>query len=119
MIATESKERYIAAFEQSQSNGNGAAPAWLKKLRRDGIASFAAQGFPTPKDEEWKYTSVEPIASLPLAQSQGSQRRIDADEIIARSFADATCPRLVFINGVWTRELPKTTRRSFRRLFLG
>ena len=49
MIATESKERYIAAFEQSQSNGNGAAPAWLKKLRRDGIASFAAQGFPTTK----------------------------------------------------------------------
>ena len=39
MIAAESKERYLAAFEQSQSNGNGAAPAWLKELRRDGIAS--------------------------------------------------------------------------------
>ena len=28
MIAAESKDRYIAAFEQWQSNGNGAAPAF-------------------------------------------------------------------------------------------
>jgi Fe-S cluster assembly protein SufD len=105
MIAAESKERYVAAFEQWQSNGNANAPAWLKELRRAGIASFAAQGFPTTKNEDWKYTNVEPIASLPFAQVNGAATGIDAAEVIERGFADPACPRLVFVNGAWAREM--------------
>ncbi len=105
MIAAESKERYLAAFEQWQSNGNANAPAWLKELRRAGIASFAARGFPTTKDEDWKYTSVEPIASLPFAQANGAATGINAEEVITRGFADPACPRLGFVNGAWAREI--------------
>src|SRR6266403_1651175 len=105
MIAAESKERYVAAFKQWQSNGNANAPAWLKELRRAGIASFAAQGFPTTKNEDWKYTNVGPIASLPFAQVNGAATGIDAAEVIELGFADPACPRLVFVNGAWAREM--------------
>jgi Fe-S cluster assembly protein SufD len=104
MIAADSKERYLTAFEQWQSNGNANAPVWLKELRRSGIASFAALGFPTTKNEDWKYTSVEPIASLPVAQANGAAATVSHSDVVVRSFADAACPRLVFINGAWVRE---------------
>ena len=44
MLATESKERYLKAFEQARSDGR--APAWFENLREEGIASFQALGFP-------------------------------------------------------------------------
>src|SRR5690349_22829965 len=103
MIAEENKERYVTAFERAKKNNAG--PAWLKELRQAGIASFAAQGFPTTKNEEWKYTSVEPIASRDWRHPGAFEGRVDVARILARSFADPKCPRLVFINGVLAQEL--------------
>ncbi len=39
-------------------------PEWLKDLREKAFEYFTENGFPTPKDEEWKYTNV---ASLPIS----------------------------------------------------
>ncbi|MBK8466033.1 MAG: Fe-S cluster assembly protein SufD [Chloracidobacterium sp.] len=36
--------------------------AGLRKLREDAFAIFSQLGFPTVKDEDWKYTNVAPIA---------------------------------------------------------
>jgi len=36
-------------------------PAWLEKLRRDGFERFAKLGFPTAKDEAWRFTGLQPI----------------------------------------------------------
>src|ERR1039457_688983 len=38
------------------------APAWLQSLRDAAFARFAALGFPTTHDEEWRFTNVAPIA---------------------------------------------------------
>ncbi len=34
----------------------------MRKLREEAFAAFSLLGFPTPKDEEWKYTNVAPLA---------------------------------------------------------
>lgn len=39
----------------------------LKKLREDAFAAFSQSGFPTVKDEDWKYTNVSPIAKVDWA----------------------------------------------------
>src|SRR2546430_4390398 len=54
--------RYVAAFEAFARNGASGAPEWLRELRRGAIARFAELGFPTTKQEEWRFTSVAPIA---------------------------------------------------------
>ena len=64
MQAIESKEHYLSAFRRNQTTGAAGVPPWLNDLRESAIASFAALGFPTTRNEERKYTSVDPIAAL-------------------------------------------------------
>ena len=68
------------------------------------MASFARLGFPTTKAEEWKYTNLEPIAALKFSRPNGTGKQFSLPELLAEGFADPNCPRLVFLNGVYTPE---------------
>jgi Fe-S cluster assembly protein SufD len=39
-----------------------AEPAWLRQRRELAFERFSRLGFPTPRDEEYKYTNLAPIA---------------------------------------------------------
>jgi Fe-S cluster assembly protein SufD len=54
--------RYLAAYQAFAGNGAADAPTWLRDLREAGIARFAEVGFPSTREERWRFTSVEPIA---------------------------------------------------------
>jgi len=108
MITTDSKERYLAAYRQAQSHAAKRAPAWLNELREAGIADFDQLGFPTTRNEDWKYTNVEPIAAQSFARANGEAKRVSASEIVARSLIDPAAPRLVFVNGTYTAEFSQT-----------
>jgi len=54
-------QQRFAAFEQSL---NGGADGALHGLRHTGIGHFAAAGLPTTSDEEWRFTSVAPLAAI-------------------------------------------------------
>jgi len=46
-----------------------ATVAWLSELRRAAFARFAELGFPTPKNEDWRYTGVQPITGTNWARA--------------------------------------------------
>jgi hypothetical protein len=54
----EKLQPWVAALEQRPSGG----PRWLQDLRDRAAARFTALGFPTVRDEEWRFTNVAPIA---------------------------------------------------------
>jgi Fe-S cluster assembly protein SufD len=102
MEAPERTEHYRSLF--TQSYGAGAFPSWFARLRESAIESFTRLGFPTPGSEEWKYTSVDPIASVPFAHANGEGKTVTRD-IFASAFVDESCPRLVFVNGAYSDRL--------------
>ena len=53
---------YLEAFQKLATNGLGQGPAELLARRREAIARFVDTGFPTAKDEEWRFTPIGPIA---------------------------------------------------------
>ena len=53
-------DKYLKAFERVKKNANS-DPSWLRSLREGAMAAFAQKGFPTAKDEAWRYTDVAPI----------------------------------------------------------
>jgi Fe-S cluster assembly protein SufD len=76
-------------------------PAWLAGRRRAGLEQFAAAGFPTRRDEDWKYTDLKLVARRSFAA--GGAPTLPVPEIDGLD-----CPALVFVNGrhVETRGLP-------------
>ena len=88
----------------SEVGPRGIGPSWLNELREAGIASFDKLGFPTSKNEAWKYTSVEPIWSQSFIDANGEVRTVNAKDIWSRSLVDDNSCRLVFINGVYAPE---------------
>ena len=55
------QDAFLAAFAERDAGG----PSWLREQRRSAIARFAERGLPTTRDEEWKYTSLAPLAAMP------------------------------------------------------
>ena len=76
-------------------------PAWLHQLRGTGRARFAKLGFPTTRDEDWRFTSVAPITELNF-MSPSADANAQLDDC---PFGDLEGPRLVFVNGHYSREL--------------
>jgi Fe-S cluster assembly protein SufD len=62
-------ERYLAQYRAFSGNGAAIAPAWLQQIREAAIARFTAVGFPTTKQEEWRFTSVQSIAETVFVHS--------------------------------------------------
>ena len=48
---------YLESFEGFERKAR--QPAWLRPLRQAGISSFRTQGFPTVRDEDWRFTNAD------------------------------------------------------------
>ena len=96
-------ERLVQAYQAFAANGASGAPAWLKELRDGGIARFGALGFPTTKQEAWRFTSVAALTETPFELAHPASRipRLDA----IKPFLLGDGPRLVFVNGFLARAL--------------
>ena len=58
----EEKEAFRASFESFSRTVAASDPAWLRPIREAAIARFAERGFPTTREEAWRFTGVAPIA---------------------------------------------------------
>lgn len=99
-LAAESWTAYQDCTERLASQ----SPAWLARLRRQALARFLTTGFPSPRQEAWKYTNLAPIERkrFALAETQGNA---DAEWIQSKLLPD--CWHLVLIDGQVAWEFSK------------
>lgn len=96
------RDAFLAAFAGREPGG----PSWLREQRRRAIARFAERGVPTTRDEEWKYTSLAPLAAMPLDLSAEGAGEAPTDEALAPFLiGPAAWSRLVFVNGRYVAKL--------------
>jgi Fe-S cluster assembly protein SufD len=99
-------ERYLAAFKAFSSNGASGAPRWLKDIREAAIARFAELGFPSVRQEEWRFTSTAPIAETAFALShRRAPGGITSAELASLRGPDTRSARVVFVDGVFAPDL--------------
>ncbi len=108
-VVTGSDDAFLASYEQLESRDHGVVPPWLIALRRAGIAHFGELGFPTTEDEEWRFTNVGAIASLPTHPAHSWDNPQPAARELERfTFGQMPSIRLVFIDGCFTPSLSST-----------
>ncbi|MGH9815718.1 MAG: SufB/SufD family protein, partial [Candidatus Acidiferrales bacterium] len=105
IAATQQLETYLASFGEFEKAAAGRSLPWLQKLRRDSFARFCEVGFPTLRDEDWRFTSVAAIAQRPF-QLAGHAARPSPLQLNPWRMEGAAC-QLVFVNGRFAPELSR------------
>src|SRR5437868_13951095 len=92
-------------FEELKSqNSNG-----LGSVRQSAFDDFTRMGIPTVKHEEWKYTRISGLFNkeyrLPTSKIAPGISAKDLDAFRLPAFETAN--ELIFVNGIFSRELSK------------
>jgi Fe-S cluster assembly protein SufD len=93
---------YLSSFAEGEKQQE---QPWLRRLRQAAMDRFAELGFPTYDLEDWKFTSVAPIAKVPFQPAQPAAGDSVRAKLAELPLADFGCPRLVFVNGYFSQEL--------------
>jgi Fe-S cluster assembly protein SufD len=98
--------RYVDEFAGTKASLPGHRLPWLVGLREEALRRFCNTGFPTLRDEDWKYTNVTPITSghfslQPPASTAAHQ--LAAEHIDRLALPDAQL--LVFVDGQYAPAL--------------
>ncbi len=93
---------YLAEHARFLRGRGEAAPAWLQALREKARVRFEGLGFPTTRQEEWRFTNVAPIAGTPFTLAEGTPT--NASSLVTRT-GIAGAIRVVLLNGRFSPEL--------------
>ena len=100
----DTKEANIEQLETLAGELNQDGPAWLTELRTRAIARFVELGFPTGRHEQWRGTSVAPIARTAF-DLPGKAVELDAGALQSFTVPGLGPPHLVFVNGRYAPHL--------------
>ena len=101
--ATELAKAPTAAFAQVEQAGVELLP-----LRKAGLARFAEHGYPTTRDEDWRFTSLKPFTELPFQPVLEPLGQAAIDGI---TFAQHDTDRLIFVDGHFAEELSRVSEQ--------
>jgi len=93
-------------FDASHQELSGSHESWIRVLRRNAIERVEKRGFPTTRDEAWKYTDVGKYLDRLVRQSgptDADQAALSSSEL--EQFALGPVHRIVLVDGLLNREL--------------
>jgi Fe-S cluster assembly protein SufD len=99
------KDSYLERFARFEPQVSGRDWAPFQPVRRAAVARFAELGFPTTQDEDWRFTSVAPIARTAFALSADGGVAPGRRDLEPFTFAGLDCSQLVFVNGRFSPQL--------------
>ena len=97
--ATDPHVTKFKRFEQEDKQ-----PSWLFPLRKAGMARFAELGFPTLRDEDWRFTDLSDLLQTQF-QSVTEPSALGFDHIQPYMLPEAINSRLVFVDGIYAADL--------------
>jgi len=100
---------YVAEYRRSVEQGHS-QPAWVAHARQSAIAQFERLGFPTTRNEQWRFTSVAPIAERTFTRPRNTVVKVSGKQAapLSSPIAHAVCVNGRFAPGLsQLDQLPK------------
>lgn len=105
---TDKKNWYQKQFRTFEESLNGQRNSPIHDLRKLALDQFMSLEFPDSRNEDWKYTSIEPILSRTFELvNSNDQNKVNSKDIDPFLISD-TSARLVFVDGRFSPSLSQT-----------
>ncbi|WP_242203854.1 Fe-S cluster assembly protein SufD [Aestuariivivens insulae] len=86
--------------------------AYVQDVRNDAIKIFEEKGFPSKKEEAWKYTSLNKILKEDYSVFPKQENSIEYRDIKKYLIHDIDSYKIVFIDGKYSSHLSQTTHEG-------
>jgi Fe-S cluster assembly protein SufD len=103
-VQTAQLESYLETFTDFVRASAPATPAWLRDLRDTAFARFCEVGFPTTRNEDWRFTGLAAFARIPFRLARAGAAALTVADLAPWTMEKALA-RLVFVDGRFTPAL--------------
>jgi Fe-S cluster assembly protein SufD len=94
-------ERSVAESYREQRSPR--EPGWVGQIRRSGMERFRETGFPTVREDAWKYTNVAPFVKIPYQLASAERGSFPRPRPLPLPAGAGI--QIVFVNGRYAPEL--------------
>ena len=102
---TDLKDKLIKDFEIFEGGLNGEASSAIHQIRKEAIQNFNRLGFPTVKNEDWKYTNVSSLTKQAFQQTLATGEATKNYDLSQFDIEGLDATKVVFVNGHYRADL--------------
>ena len=104
------KEKLVSSFMAFEDHVD--IDAKVHDIRTEAIKLFEDKGFPTKKDEAWKYTSLNSILKHDYSVFPKQENALEYSDVKQYFIHDIDTYKIVFIDGKYSSHLSQTTHEG-------
>ena len=109
----ELKDKLITSFLAFENNISTDTESDIHEVRSNAFAHFEAHGFPTKKDEEYKYTTLNSVLNHDYNLFAKNENAIEYADVKRYFLHEMDAYKIVFIDGVYSSFLSETTHDGY------
>ncbi len=103
----ELKDKLVSSFMAFENTVDLDSP--IHEIRSEAIKNFENKGFPTKKDEAWKYTSLNSLRKIDFSIFPKADNAIEYKDVKKYFLHEIDTYKIVFIDGIYSSFLSETT----------
>lgn len=107
------KEKLISSFLAFENKVSTDTETEIHEIRSKAFTHFEENGFPTKKDEEWKYTSLRSILKHNYKLFPEKENTIEFADVKKYFLHEIDSFKIVFIDGIYSSFLSDTTHDGY------
>lgn len=101
------KEKLVSSFMAFENNVDVEHP--IHDIRTEAIKNFEEKGFPSKKEEAWKYTSLNSLQKINFSIFPKEENTLEYHQVKKFFLHEIDTYKIVFIDGIYCSYLSETT----------